>query len=43
MSDQLLKEASKMFENENQWQAACKLADLIPKINSTPTYYLASL
>lgn len=34
MSDQLLKEASKMFENENQWQAACKLADLIPKIKS---------
>jgi len=34
MSDQLLKEASKMFENENQWQAACKLADLIPAIKS---------
>jgi len=32
MSDQLLKEASKMFESDNQWQAACKLADLIPDI-----------
>ena len=34
MSDKLLEEASIMFENENQWNAACKLAELIPKIKS---------
>lgn len=32
MSDQLLKEASEMFENQKQWLSACKLADLIPEI-----------
>lgn len=32
MSEQLLKEASEMFKSANQWNAACKLADLIPEI-----------
>jgi len=34
MSDQLLKDASEMFKSANQWNAACKLADLIPDIKT---------
>ena len=34
MSDQLLKDASEMFKSATQWNAACKLADLIPDIKS---------